>query len=181
MDADLACREKARRNRSRMLRAILNKSSKQRPTNQQLYRYLPPISKAIQIRRTRHAGHCWRNNWRTQKRHYSMDPFSRMCKCCTTNLNLYATTLYGECSLRDRQKTMDDRDGWRKRVRKIFASSWTWSHTHTHTRIYIHTHTQTHTYTQTHTQTYIYIYIYIYIWVVTVVGNGHCHLCSNPG
>ena len=29
-------------------------------TKQQLYRYLPPITKTIQIRRTRHAGHGWR-------------------------------------------------------------------------------------------------------------------------
>ena len=28
---------------------------------QQLYGHLPPISKMIQIRWTRHAGHCWRS------------------------------------------------------------------------------------------------------------------------
>ena len=42
----------------RMLRAILNRSWKQHPTKQQLYGQLPPITKTIQIRRTRHAGHC---------------------------------------------------------------------------------------------------------------------------
>ena len=45
-------------NCTRMLRAILNKSWKQHPTKQQLYCHLPPISKTIQIRWTRHAGHC---------------------------------------------------------------------------------------------------------------------------
>ena len=45
-------------NYTRMLRAILNKSWKQHPTKQQLYGHLPPISKIIQVRRTRHAGHC---------------------------------------------------------------------------------------------------------------------------
>ena len=44
-----------------MLRAILNKSWRQHPTRQQLYGHLPPITKTIQVRRTRHAGHCWRN------------------------------------------------------------------------------------------------------------------------
>ena len=44
-----------------MLRAILNKSWRQHPTKQQLYGHLPPISKTIKIRRTRHAGHCWRS------------------------------------------------------------------------------------------------------------------------
>ena len=48
-------------NYTRMLWAILNKSWRQHPTKQQLYGHLPPITKTIQVRRTRHAGHCWRN------------------------------------------------------------------------------------------------------------------------
>ena len=48
-------------NYTRMLRAILNKSWRQHPTKQQLYGHLPPVTKTIKIRRTRHAGHCWRN------------------------------------------------------------------------------------------------------------------------
>ena len=39
-------------NYTRMLRAILNKSWQQHPTRHQLYG---------QVRRTRHAGHCWRS------------------------------------------------------------------------------------------------------------------------
>ena len=46
---------------TRMLRAILNKSWWQQPTRHQLYGHLPPIMKTIQVRRTRHAGHCWRS------------------------------------------------------------------------------------------------------------------------
>ena len=30
-------------------------------TRHQLYGHLPPIMKTIQVRRTRHAGHCWRS------------------------------------------------------------------------------------------------------------------------
>ena len=48
-------------NYTRMLRAILNKSWRQCPTRHQLYGNLPPITKTIQARRTRHAGHCWRS------------------------------------------------------------------------------------------------------------------------
>ena len=48
-------------NYTRMLRAILNKSWWQHPTRRQLYGHLPPITKTIQVRRTRHAGHCWRS------------------------------------------------------------------------------------------------------------------------
>ena len=48
-------------NYTRMLRAILNKSWRQHPTKNQLYSHLPPITKTIQVRRARHAGHCWRS------------------------------------------------------------------------------------------------------------------------
>ena len=48
-------------NYTRMLRAILNKSWRQHPTRHQLYGHLPPITKTIQVRRTRLAGHCWRS------------------------------------------------------------------------------------------------------------------------
>ena len=39
----------------------MNKSWWQHPTRHQLYGHLPPITKTIQVRRTRHAGHCWRS------------------------------------------------------------------------------------------------------------------------
>ena len=48
-------------NYTRMLRAILNKSWRQQPTNQQLYGHRLPITKAIQVGRTRHSEHCWRS------------------------------------------------------------------------------------------------------------------------
>ena len=48
-------------NYTRMLRAILNKSWRQHPTKHQLYGHLPPITKTIQVRWTRLAGHCWRS------------------------------------------------------------------------------------------------------------------------
>ena len=57
-------------NYTRMLRAISNKSWRQHPTRHQLYGHLPPITKTIQVRQTRHAGHCWRTHqWCTP-----MDP-----------------------------------------------------------------------------------------------------------
>ena len=48
-------------NYTRMLRAILSKSWRQHPTRHQLYGHLPPITKTIEVRQTRHAGHCWRS------------------------------------------------------------------------------------------------------------------------
>ena len=47
-------------NNTRLLWAILNKSRRQHPTNQQLYGHLPPITKSIQVKWTKHAGHYWR-------------------------------------------------------------------------------------------------------------------------
>ena len=48
-------------NYTRMLQAIFNKSWRQHPTKHQLYSHLPPITKTIQVRRTRRVGHCWRS------------------------------------------------------------------------------------------------------------------------
>ena len=39
----------------------MNKSWRQHFTKQQLHGHLPPITKTIQVRRTRYAGHCWRS------------------------------------------------------------------------------------------------------------------------
>ena len=69
-------------NCTRKLWAILYKCWKQHPTQQQLYGYLPSILKTIQIRRTRHVGHCWRSK---DKWCFPMDPFTWTCKCRMTS------------------------------------------------------------------------------------------------
>ena len=48
-------------NYTKMLRAILKRSWRQHPTKQQQYGHLLHITKTIQIRWTKHAGHCWRS------------------------------------------------------------------------------------------------------------------------
>ena len=40
---------------------ILYKSWQQHPKRHQLHGHLPPITKTFQVKRTRHAGHCWRS------------------------------------------------------------------------------------------------------------------------
>ena len=47
-------------NYTKMLRAILNKSWRQHPLKQQLFGHLTPHHES-HLRRTRHAGHCWRS------------------------------------------------------------------------------------------------------------------------
>ena len=54
-------------NYTRKFRAILNRSWRQHPTKHQLYGHLLPftslykLNESIQVKRTRHAGHCWRS------------------------------------------------------------------------------------------------------------------------
>ena len=61
MDANKTAGEEARRQLHKNAACNLGKSWRQHPTRHQLYGHLPPITKTIQVRRTRHAGHCWRS------------------------------------------------------------------------------------------------------------------------
>ena len=78
-------------NYTRMLRAILNKSWRQHPTRHQLYGHLPPITKTIQVRRTRHAGHCWRS--RDELLCTLMDTHTWPSKSRTTSSNIHSATM----------------------------------------------------------------------------------------
>ena len=113
-------------NYTRMLRAILNKSWRQHPTKQQLYGHLPPITKAIKVRRTRHAGYCWRSRdelisdvllWtpsygREKARRPARTYIQQLCKDTG-------------CSPEDLPEAMNDREEWRKWVRDIRAGGTT--------------------------------------------------------
>ena len=103
---------------------------------QQLYSPLSPISKSIQINRTRHAGHCWRSKseiisdvllWTPSHGRASVGRPTR------TYLQQLCTDTW--CSLEDLPGAIDE---WWEIVREIRASSATW----------------------------LYIYIYIYIYIV---------------
>ena len=82
-------------NYSRMLRAILNKSWRQHPTKHQLYGHLPSITKTIQVRRTRHAGHCWRSRDELISDVSPMDPHIWPSKSRTTSSNIHTAALWG--------------------------------------------------------------------------------------
>ena len=114
-------------NYTRMLRAILNKSWRQHPTRHQLYGHLPPITKTIHVRRTRHVGHCWRSRdelisdvllWtlthgRTKAGRPARTYIQQLCE--DTGF-----------SPEDLPEAMKDREKWRERVRDIRATSTTW-------------------------------------------------------
>ena len=110
-----------------MLWAILNKFWRQHPTIQQLYGHLLPITKTIQVRWTRHVGHCWRSKDKLISDILLWTPSHGWAKAGwparTYIQQLSADT---ECSLEDLPGTMDDRDGWQERVREICADRGTW-------------------------------------------------------
>ena len=110
-----------------MLRAILNKSWRQHPTKYQLYGHLPPITKTIQVRRTRHAGHCWRRRdvlisdvplWTPS---YGWTRAGRPARTYIQQLCEYTG-----CSPEDLPEAMNDREEWWERVRDIRAGGTTW-------------------------------------------------------
>ena len=114
-------------NYTRMLRAILNKSWRQHPTRHQLYGHLPPITKTIQVRRARHAGHCWRSKDELISDVFLWTPAYGQAKAGRP-ARTYIQQLCEDtgCSPEDLPKAMNDRERWRERVRDIRASGTTW-------------------------------------------------------
>ena len=121
-------------NYTRMLRAISNKSYRQHPTIQRLYGHLPPITKTIQVRRTRHIGHCWRSRdelisdvllWTPSHGREKAGRPARayILKFCEDT----------RCSPGDLPEAMNDWEGWWERVRDIRAGGMTrwWWHINT--------------------------------------------------
>ena len=110
-----------------MLRAILNKSWQQHPTRHQLYVHLPPITKIIQARRTRHAGHCWRSKDELVSDVLLWTPAYGQSKAGRP-ARTYIQQLCDDtgCNPEDLPEAMNDRETWRERVRDIRASRTTW-------------------------------------------------------
>ena len=114
-------------NYTRMLRAILNKSWRQHPTRHQLYGHLPPITKTIQVRRTRYAGHCWRSRDELIRDVLLWTPKHGGAKAGRP-ARTYIQQLCEDtgCCPEDLPGAMNDREKWRERVRDIRATSATW-------------------------------------------------------
>ena len=117
-------------NYTRMLRAILNKSWKQHSIKQQLYGHLLPITKTIQVRRTRHAGHCWRS-WDELISDEPLWTPSHGREKAGRPARTYIQQLCEDTgsSPEDLPEAMNHREGWRERVRDIRADGttrWWW-------------------------------------------------------
>ena len=110
-----------------MLRAILNKSWRQHPTRHQVYDHLPPITKTIQVRRARHAGHCWRSRDELISDVLLWTPTHGRAKAGRP-ARTYIQQLCEDtgCCPEDLPEAMNDREKWRERLRDIRATSTTW-------------------------------------------------------
>ena len=115
---------------TRMLRAILNMSWRQHPTKKQLYCHQPPITNTIQIRRTRHAGLCWRSRDELIRDVLLWTPTHARAKAGRP-ARIYIRQLCDNtrCSSEDLPKAMNDREKGQERVRDIHADGktrWWW-------------------------------------------------------
>ena len=110
-----------------IFRLILNKSWRQHPTRTQLYGHLPPITKTIQVRRTRHAGHCWRSQDELISDVLLLTPAYGQAKAGRP-ARTYIQQLCEDtgCSPEDQPEALNDREKWRERVRDICAGGTTW-------------------------------------------------------
>ena len=99
----------------------------QHPTRHQLYGHLPPITKTIQVRRTRHARHCWRSRDELISDVLLWTPAYGQAKAGRP-ARTYIQQLCEDtrCSPEDLPEAMDDREKWREWVRDIRASGTTW-------------------------------------------------------
>ena len=107
-------------NYTRLLHAILNKSWRQHPTRHQLYGHLPPITKTIQVRRNRHAGHCWRSRDELIRDVLLWTPTHGRAKAGRP-ARTYIQQLCKDtgCCPEDLPRAMNDREEWWERVRDI--------------------------------------------------------------
>ena len=109
-------------NYTRMLRAILNKYWRQHLTRHQLHGHLPPITKTIQVRRARHASHCWRSRDELISDVFLWTPTYGRAKAGRP-ARTYIQQLCEDtgCSPEDLLEAMNDWEKWRERVWDIRA------------------------------------------------------------
>ena len=84
----------------------------------------PPITKTIQVRRTRHAGHCWRSRDELIRDVLLLIPTHGRAKAGRP-ARTYIQQLCEDtgCCPEDLPRAMNDREEWRERVRDIRAAS----------------------------------------------------------
>ena len=97
------------------------------PQGTKLYGHLPPITKTIQARRTRHAGHSWRSKEKLISDELLWAPAYGQAKAGRP-ARTYIQQLCKDmgCSPEDLPEAMKITEKWRERVRDICASGMAW-------------------------------------------------------
>ena len=95
-----------------------------------IYGHLPPITKTIQARRTRHAGHCWRSKDELISDVLLWTPAYGQAKAGRPARTYIQQLCEGTGSYvrvpEDLPEAINDREKWQERVRDIRARSTTW-------------------------------------------------------
>ena len=114
-------------NYSRIPREILNKSWRQHPTRHRIYGHLPPITKTIQVRRTKHAGHSWRSRDELISDVLLWTPtYGRAKAGRPAQTYIQQVCVDTGRSPEDLPEAMNDREKWRERVRDTWWWWWWW-------------------------------------------------------
>ena len=91
------------------------------------YGHLPPITKTIQVRRARHAGHCWRSKDELVSDVLLWTPTYGQAKAGRP-ARTYIQQLCEDmgCNPDDLPEAMNDWEKWREMVKDIRAGGMTW-------------------------------------------------------
>ena len=127
MDANEAAGEETRRKLQKNVEISIKQVLATTPHETPTIRTLAPITKTIQVRRTRHAGHCWRSKDELISDVLLWTP-TYGCARVGRPARTYIQQLCEDtgCNPEDLPEVMNDREKWRERVRDIRAGDATW-------------------------------------------------------
>ena len=127
LDANKTAEEKARRQLHKNAASNIDQVLEATPHKAPTIRPPTPITKTIKVRRTRHAGHCWRSRDELISDVLLWTPSYGRAKTGRP-ARTYIQQLCEDtgCSPEDLPEAMNDREKWRERVRDIRAGGTTW-------------------------------------------------------
>ena len=117
--------EEARRQLHKNVASNIKQVLAATPPKHQLYGHLPSITKTIQVRQTRHAGHCLRSRDELISDVLLWTPTRGRAKAGRP-ARTYIQQLGEDTGCSPEDLAMNDRGKWRERVRDIRATSTTW-------------------------------------------------------
>ena len=125
VDANKTAGEEARRQLHKNVASNIEQVLASTPHKAPIIR--PPITKTMQVRRTRHTGHCWRSRDELISDVLQRTPTYGRAKAGRP-AQTYIQPLCEDtgCSHEDLPEAMNEREKWREIIRDIRASDTTW-------------------------------------------------------